>query len=93
MAANSNRIDELINEANTVAYAAARDDSHRILAQMVIDEHLKLLRQEWYTLNNAPSVEGESLRDVGMRVGSKTEVARLLNMFRKHWGLEGEHHE
>jgi hypothetical protein len=57
-------------------------------AELIIQDTIKLLQQEWYDLNNAPPVEGESARDVGIRVGRKSEVIALMSKVSKHFGVE-----
>lgn len=57
-------------------------------AELMIKEHIDLLRNEWYELNNLPEVEGESPRDIGLRVGRKTEVNVLIEKIRKHWNID-----
>ena len=57
-------------------------------AELIVQDTIKLLQQEWYDLNNAPPVEGESVRDVGIRVGRKSEVIALMSKVSKHFGVE-----
>lgn len=57
-------------------------------AQLLIREHLDILRQEWYDLNNSEPVPEESPRDVGLRVGRKTEIVTLIDKVKKHWSYE-----
>jgi hypothetical protein len=57
-------------------------------AELIIQDTIKLLQQEWYDLNNAPPVEGESARDVGLRVGRKSEVIALMSKVSKHFGVK-----
>jgi hypothetical protein len=56
-------------------------------AELIVEEHLRLLQQEWYDLNNAPAVENESPRDVGIRVGRKGEVITLMHKIKEHFGV------
>jgi hypothetical protein len=58
-------------------------------AELIVQEHLYIMKTEWYELNNMPvDREGESPRDVGMRVGRKTEVIALMSKVSKHFGVE-----
>jgi len=58
-------------------------------AELIVQEHLRLMQQEWYDLNNTVLEPGlDSARDVGMRVGQKSEVIILMNKVRKHFGVE-----
>ena len=54
-------------------------------AELIVREHIDLLKQEWYALNNEPAVPGESPRDVGFRVGRKTEIINLIEKIKKHF--------
>jgi len=64
---------------------------HKLLechGRMIISEHLRIMQQEWYDINNTPvSIEGESPRDVGLRVGRKSQVLALMGKVQKHFGL------
>lgn len=64
------------------------DFEWREFSKLIIKEHINLLRQEWYDLNNAPKDENETPRDVGFRVGRKTEVVALINKISDHFGVE-----
>jgi hypothetical protein len=57
-------------------------------AKLIVQEHVNLLRQEWYELNNAPEVENESPRDIGLRVGKKGEIIVLMEKIKQHFGVE-----
>jgi hypothetical protein len=64
------------------------DFDWREFGDLIVKEHINLLRQEWYDLNNAPRTENEIPRDVGIRVGRKTEVISLINKISNHFGIE-----
>jgi hypothetical protein len=68
--------------------AEESEAAYKKFAELIIRDTSKLLRQEWYDLNNAPPVEGESDRDVGIRVGGKSEVIVLMNKIYQHFGVE-----
>jgi hypothetical protein len=55
---------------------------------LIFQEHINLLRQEWYDLNNAKTSDSETLRDIGYRVGRKAEVIALMDKIKKHFGTE-----
>lgn len=57
-------------------------------AELIVKDTINIMKQEWYDWNNAPSVEGETLRDVGLRVGAKSQTMRLMHMVEKHFGVE-----
>ena len=80
-------LDEAVPETwttlNPVQLMRLRDK----FAELIVRDTIKLLQQEWYDLNNAPPVEGESVRDVGIRVGRKSEVIALMSKVSKHFGV------
>ena len=56
-------------------------------AELLLADTLNVMQQEWYDLNNTPEVENESPRDVGFRVGKKSEINVLMAKIRKHFGV------
>lgn len=56
--------------------------------ELMVQDTVDILRQEWYDWNNYTAVEGESPRDVGLRVGAKSQTVRLMHMIKKHFGVE-----
>jgi len=90
------RIRELAEQATTTTY---EDDGWRLyatkvetfnkekFAELIVREHLYIMKTEWYELNNMPvDTEGENTRDVGIRVGRKSEIIVLLDKIRTHFG-------
>lgn len=65
----------------------ATNEVHQ-LAELIVQEHIKLLKQEWYDLNSAADVEDESPRDIGLRVGRKSEIISLMAKIKEHFGVE-----
>lgn len=60
-------------------------------ANLIIKEHLNLIQQEWYDINNTPiNPEGERPRDVGIRVGKKGEIITLITKIRNHFGVNND---
>ena len=58
-------------------------------AKLIVKEHLRIMKTEWYELNNMPvDPAGESPREVGMRIGRKGEVIALMGKIKKHFGVE-----
>lgn len=51
----------------------------------LIEDVIKTLRQEWYDLNSAVPPETESARDLGIRVGRKTEVIKLIELLKARY--------
>ena len=72
---------------NTMTYGELLQFSEKF-AELIVKEHIDLLRQEWYRLNNAPSIAGEGSRDVGIRVGRKSEIISLIENILQHFGVE-----
>lgn len=56
--------------------------------ELLIEEHLNILQQEWYRLNDLPKDDLDTPRDIGIRVGQKSEVIRLIHLIQQHFGLE-----
>jgi hypothetical protein len=57
-------------------------------AEMIVQDTINILKQEWYDLNNAPKEEKETPRGIGLRVGAKSQTIRLIHKIQKHFGLE-----
>lgn len=58
-------------------------------AELIIAEHLRIMQQEWYDLNNITvDSDNESHRDIGLRVGRKNEVLVLMGKICKHFGVK-----
>ena len=89
----NNRIKELARQAGLIAPHGSdreglRDFDYRMFAELIIKEHLIILQQEWYTLNDLPNSESDTPRDIGIRVGQKSEIIRLLHLIQQHFGIE-----
>jgi hypothetical protein len=59
-------------------------------ARLLGEEAVGVARDRWYELNNAPAVADESPRDVGIRVGRKIELIRLMTELNQHFGLDND---
>jgi len=46
----------------------------------LIEDVVKTLQQEWYDLNSAVPPETETPRELGIRIGRKTEVVKLIHL-------------
>lgn len=57
-------------------------------ADLLLKEVLKEVQNIWYELNAVEPVEGESPRDVGLRVGRKGGALKVSNHLRKHFGVD-----
>ena len=87
------RIKELVEQTvgTNPKYAVAMIMSSPELqkfAELIVEDAVSILRQEWYDLNDAPSVEGETPRDIGLRVGAKSQTIRLMRKIKEHFGVE-----
>lgn len=89
------RIKELKSQAYQYADRNTQDGDNRFatlqlekFAELIIQDAINMMRQEWYTLNNLPKVENESPRDVGLRVGRKGEIISLMEKIKQHFGVE-----
>ena len=56
-------------------------------ADLLLKEILNETQKVWYQLNDAPLVEGETPRDIGIRVGQKGGVIKVAQHIRKHFGV------
>ena len=84
-------IDKLAEQAGLhdfVLTAMGVNEEVEKFAELIIEENLRIMQQEWYDLNNAAKIEDESARDIGMRVGKKSEIIRLMSLIKKHFGVE-----
>lgn len=56
-------------------------------AELIVREHIKLLQQEWYDINNE---EPSDLlpRDIGFKVGRKSEIVVLIEKIKQEFGVE-----
>lgn len=55
---------------------------------LIVKEHIKLLRQEWYELNDAEVTGEESARDIGFRVGQKAGINAMIAKINEHFGID-----
>ncbi len=58
-------------------------------AELMLEDMINLMRQEWYDLNAIQKRDEETPRDVGMRVGRKSEIIVLIEKVKKHFQLKG----
>lgn len=58
------------------------------LSELLVKDVVDILRQEWYTLNNIETKPEDTPRDIGLRVGAKGEVIKLIHLIQKHYGIE-----
>lgn len=55
-------------------------------AELIIEDVVKIMKQEWYEWNNAPKVADETPRDIGLRVGAKGQTILLMHLIKEHFG-------
>ena len=53
--------------------------------ELITQEHIELLQREWYKLNDASPVVDESPRDIGIRVGRKSELISMIELLKNHY--------
>jgi hypothetical protein len=85
------RIGKLAEQAGLLGPSSRVGNSHEAterFAELIVRDHINILRQEWYALNNAPAVKDESARDVAIRVGRKTEIIVLIEKIKQYFGVE-----
>ncbi len=88
------RIKEFLKQAgvsdnwNSADWYSMSPEMVEKFTELIVKEHLNILRQEWYDLNNLPSVADESPRDIGLRVGKKGEIIVLSEKIKKHFGVK-----
>lgn len=56
-------------------------------AELMVQNTVDLLRQEWYDLNNTETQPGESARSIGYRNGRKIEIIKLIEKIKTHYGV------
>ena len=61
-----------------------------MFADLIIREHIKVLQQEWYNLNNDKDFDEQtrSNGDIRFRAGQKSEIIVLIEKIKKHWESE-----
>ena len=59
-----------------------------LFAELLIRECVEQCQHEWYALNNAKSVENESPRDIGIRVGQKNGMLKAISKIKQHFGVD-----
>ena len=64
------------------------NDFQEKFAELIIQDTIDLMRKEWYDLNNQPKVENESPRDIGLRVGRKSEIITLMEKIKNQYGVK-----
>ena len=87
------RIKELMKEANKdiplgKPFWPALEEFSEKFAELIVKENIDLLRKEWYTLNNQKAPTYETPREVGIRLGMKTEIISLIHKIKEHFGVE-----
>lgn len=62
-------------------------DLYEEFAELIIKEHIKVLQQEWYNLNNDKDFDEQtrSNGDIRFRAGQKSEIVVLIEKIKNHW--------
>jgi hypothetical protein len=58
-----------------------------VFANLIIEEHIKLLRRTWYERNNEEYPKDMSPRDIGVKVGRKNEIVVLIEKIKQYWNI------
>ncbi len=57
-------------------------------AELLIKDVVGVMKQEWYALNNIETQPSDTPRDIALRVGSKSEIIKLMHIIQKRYGVE-----
>lgn len=57
------------------------------LVELVVREIVNIHQQEWYDRNNALTHEADTARDIGLRIGAKSQTLRLIQLIKHHFGI------
>ena len=86
------KIDELMIQAGArfemMNWVHYDDFEYKKFAELILKEAITVMNQEWYELNNRQHPEKESDRDIGFRVGQKSQTLLLMGKIKKHFGVE-----
>lgn len=86
------KIDELMIQAGArfemMNWVHYDDFEYKKFAELILKEAITVMNQEWYELNNRKHPEKESDRDIGFRVGQKSQTLLLMGKIKKHFGVE-----
>lgn len=83
------KLENLLEQSGMDDYMMYTKEDLIDFGQWVVKEHLKLLQQEWYTLNNEDvDLSNITPRDIGFKVGQKSQIVVLMEKIKKHFGVE-----
>lgn len=84
----NNRIQTILQQSNL---HNQQNDSIALFeekfAELIVQECIGLIRQEWFELNDHIRSEDESSRDTGIRVGKKLQCVKLINVISNYFGV------
>ena len=88
---NRARIAEFIEKATTVEsvggpYCESYFDEYKF-AEILIKECTQLMRERWYELNADETFRFDP-REIGIHVGKKSELVRMINEINRHFCRE-----
>ena len=87
------RIAEFIEKATTIEsaggpYCESYFDEYKF-AEILINECTRLMQERWYALNDGTDdASDDDKRMIGIRVGKKSELIRMINEINQHFGRE-----
>lgn len=70
------------------AFAECWEDELEKFAGLIVKDVINQCHQEWYNLNNAPQIDNETPRDIGIRIGQKSGVLKCVSQLTKHFGVK-----
>lgn len=92
----NNRIRELAVQAGLISSESYEFDqsdlstAQKKFAELIVENCIMQCRREWYDLNNAEQKENETARDIGLRVGRKNGVLKIISRINQHFGIEND---
>ena len=87
------RIAEFIEKATTIEsaggpYCESYFDEYKF-AEILINECTRLMQERWYSLNDSTDdASDDDKRMIGIRVGKKSELVRMINEINQHFCRE-----
>ena len=84
----NNRIQTILQQSNL---HNQQNDSIALFeekfAELIVQECIGLIRQEWFELNDHIRSEDESSRDTGIRAGKTLQSVKLINVISNYFGV------
>lgn len=84
---NLKRLVEQAKKNEPFECACTKEQWLETFAGLIVEDTIKLLRLEWYALNNEEVDVDITPRDIGFKVGQKSEIIVLMEKIKKHFGV------